>query len=74
MADEVRSTTELSQIAKLNGDFKRNYGALLGAFLYLRSISAARGRSWFWGGLLPVVGSIAFGWLARHGWPPAPSF
>lgn len=74
MADEVQSTSELSKIAKLNGDFKRNYGALLGALLYLRSISAARGRSWFWGGLLSFVGSIALGWLAWHGWTPAPSF
>ncbi|MGY3038256.1 hypothetical protein ACVIIV_007426 [Bradyrhizobium sp. USDA 4354] len=25
--------SELAKIAKLNGDFKRNYGTLLGAFL-----------------------------------------
>lgn len=49
MADELEASFELSKIAKLNGDFRRNYGKLLGAFLYLRSISAARGRSWFLG-------------------------
>ena len=39
MADEVQvSSCDLSRIAKLNGDFRRNYGTLLGAFLYLRSI------------------------------------
>ena len=38
-------SSELVAISKLNGDFKRNYGKLIGAFLYLRSISAARGRT-----------------------------
>ncbi|MDI2077387.1 MULTISPECIES: hypothetical protein [Bradyrhizobium] len=32
MTDDTSS--ELSKIAKLNGDFRRNYGKLLGAFLY----------------------------------------
>ena len=45
-------SSELVEISKLNGDFRRNYGKLIGAFLYLRSVSAARGRSLFWGGLL----------------------
>jgi len=44
--------SELVQISKLNGHFKRNYGKLIGAFLYLRSISAAQGRSFFWKALL----------------------
>jgi hypothetical protein len=39
--------SELVEISKLNGDFKKNYGMLIGAYLYLRSISAARGRSFF---------------------------
>ncbi len=43
MADEVETSCDLSKIAKLNGGFRRNYGTLLWAFLYLRSISAARG-------------------------------
>lgn len=67
MADEV-GVRELSRIAKLNGDFRRNYGLLLGAFLYLRSISAARGRSWFWSGLISLLCSFALSWLARRGW------
>jgi hypothetical protein len=64
MADELESS-ELSKIAKLNGDFRRNYGTLLGAFLYLRSISAARGRSWFWAGLVSMVCSCAIAWLVK---------
>lgn len=65
MTDDTSS--ELSKIAKLNGDFRRNYGTLLGAFLYLRSISAARGRSFFWGGVISIATSIATAWLAQHG-------
>ncbi len=59
--------SELSKIARLNGDFKRNYGTLLGAFLYLRSINAARGRSWFLAGLFSVACSAALAWLGKHG-------
>jgi hypothetical protein len=68
MGDEVETPSDLSNIAKLNGDFRRNYGTFLGAFLYLRSISAARGRSWSWLGLLAVVCSAVLTWLVRHGW------
>lgn len=59
--------SELIEISKLNGDFKRNYGKLIGAYLYLRSISAARGRSFFWSGLLVAVASAAATWLEKHG-------
>ena len=58
--------SELVEISKLNGDFKRNYGKLIGAFLYLRSISAIRGRSYFGSGLLFAV-SIGLAWLKYHG-------
>jgi hypothetical protein len=67
MPDEAESSSELSKIAKLNGDFRKNYGTLLGAFLYLRSISAARGRSWLWGGLFSFACSAALAWLGKHG-------
>lgn len=70
MADESGTSSELSKIAKLNGDFRRNYGTLLGAFLYLRSINAARGRSWFWAGLVSLVCSSGLSWLMRRGWLP----
>ena len=35
--------SELVEISKLNGDFRRNYGKVLGAILYLRSVSR---RAW----------------------------
>ncbi|TCU75852.1 hypothetical protein EDE08_10414 [Bradyrhizobium sp. R2.2-H] len=66
MAGEI-DTSDLSKIAKLNGDFRRNYGILLGAFLYLRSVSAARRRSVFWGGLASVASSAGLAWLWKHG-------
>lgn len=60
-------SSELIEISKLNGDFKKNYGKLIGAFLYLRSISAARGRSFFWIGLISIAWSAALAWLGKHG-------
>jgi hypothetical protein len=66
MAEEFQTSSQLSKIARLNGDFRRNYGILLGAFLYLRSISAARGRSWFWAGLAPIICSVALNWVGKH--------
>ena len=57
--------SELVEISKLNGDFKKNYGKLIGAYLYLRSVSAARGRPYLWCGLLVVVFSTALTWLMR---------
>ena len=63
-------SSELVEISKLNGDFRRNYGKLIGAYLYLRSISAARGRSLLWLALivaafsaLPLLGKLE--WLRQ---------
>jgi hypothetical protein len=59
--------SELVEISKLNGSFKRNYGTFIGAYLYLRSIRAARGGSLFWPGLISIACSAAAPWLLRHG-------
>jgi hypothetical protein len=59
--------SELVEISKLNGDFKKNYGKLIGAYLYLSTISAARRRSFFWTSVISIVCSASLGWLARHG-------
>jgi len=61
------ASSELVEISKLNGDFKRNYGRLIGAFLYLRSISAARGRSILRSGLFLALATASLTWLKRHG-------
>jgi hypothetical protein len=59
--------SELVEISKLNGSFKRNYGTLIGAYLYLRSISAARGRSHLWGGFWFALASVGVTWLEKYG-------
>jgi hypothetical protein len=51
MSDQEAKNSDLVEIAKRNGDFRKNYGLITGAFLYLRSISAARGGSFWWNGL-----------------------
>ncbi len=45
MSERFDTSSELVEISKLNGSFRRNYGTFIGAYLYLRSIGAARGRS-----------------------------
>jgi hypothetical protein len=58
-----KQSSELVEISKLNGDFRRNYGKLIGAYLYLRSISAACGRSFLWTGLFLAICSAGVAWL-----------
>ena len=60
--------SDIVEIAKRNGDFKRNYGTLIGAFLYLRSLSAARGRPLTWAGAILGLIAIALPWLIKSGW------
>jgi hypothetical protein len=38
MAAEIETSSQVLKIAMLNGDFRRNYGALLGALLYSRDL------------------------------------
>ncbi|MBR1192688.1 hypothetical protein [Bradyrhizobium sp. AUGA SZCCT0160] len=67
MSEHLDRSSELVEISKLNGSFKRNYGTLIGAYLYLRSVNAARGQSFFWTGLASVAFSVALAYLAKHG-------
>jgi hypothetical protein len=60
-------SSELVKISKLNGDFRKNYGRLIGAFLYLRSVSAARGRPWFWAAFVCAIVSVGIAWLKQRG-------
>ena len=55
MSDWNAKYSDLVEIAKRNGEFKRNYGVFVGAFLYLRSISAARSPSLWWTSLLAGI-------------------
>ena len=60
-------SSELVEISKLNGDFRKNYGRLIGAYLYLRSVNAVRGRSVLWSGLLLALFSFGLTWLQKRG-------
>lgn len=62
-----RISSELVEISRLNGSFRRNYGTLLGAYLYLRSISAARGGPLMRISISVLVGSIVAVWLKQRG-------
>jgi hypothetical protein len=58
--------SELVEISKLNGSFKRNYGKLIGGYLYLRSIGATRGRFSLWGSVWLAIASVVAAWLGKH--------
>ena len=66
MSDQ-NAGSDLLEIAKRNGDFRKNYGMIIGAYLYLRTVSAAGGRSLFWSGSLLAAVAASLGWLQRHG-------
>jgi hypothetical protein len=44
------AASDLLEVVKRNGDFRKNYGMVIGGYLYVRSIRAACGRS-VWRGL-----------------------
>ncbi len=66
---EQSGRTDLVHISRLNGDFRRNYGPLLGAYLYLRSIDAVRQRPFRWIGIVSLIGSVAVAAFVRQGHP-----
>jgi len=59
MSDRDVTHSDLVEIAKRNGDFRKNYGLIVGAILYLRSINAARPRLFSW---QTSIASIAVVW------------
>ena len=55
--------SDLMEIAKRNGDFRKKLGVIVGAILYLRSISAARPRLFWWQALLAALtAALGFWW------------
>ena len=68
----AEQNSELIELSRLHGDFKRNYGKLVGAYRYLRylrSVSAVRGRSYFWNGFFVTALTAGLAWLERYGVP-----
>ena len=68
MTEPEKPLSDVVEIAKRNGDFRRNYGTVIGAFLYLRSLSAARGRSLTWAGAILGLIALVLPWLAKIHW------
>ena len=62
VSDRDVTHSDLVEIAKRNGDFRKNYGVLVGAFLYLRSINAARPRLFWWQGFMAGLASVLGFW------------
>jgi hypothetical protein len=60
--------SNLVEIAKRNGEFRRNYGLLVGALLYLRSLSAACGRPVGWTGLILGLMAAALSLASKLDW------
>jgi len=61
VSDREVTYSDLVEIAKRNGDFRKNYGVVVGAILYLRSINAARPRLFWWQALMAAVAGAASG-------------
>ena len=68
MTEPVQPLSDVVEIAKRNGDFRRNYGTVIGAFLYMRSLSAARGRSFTLPGAILALIALALPWLTKIQW------
>jgi hypothetical protein len=64
VSDRDVTHSDLVEIAKRNGDFRKNYGVLVGAILYLHSINAARPRL-FWSQALLAALAAACGFWWR---------
>jgi hypothetical protein len=61
MSDREAIHSDLVEIAKRNGDFRKNYGLIVGAILYLRSVNAVRPRLFWWQALITAV-ALGFWW------------
>lgn len=68
MSGSLQQHSDLVEIARRNGDFRRNYGILIGAFLYLRSLNAARGRAFTWAGVVLGLLAASLPWVSKLGW------
>jgi hypothetical protein len=66
MSEKPEQSCDLIEISRLNGEFSRNYGVVIGAYLYLRSIDAASQRSFSWMRLGSLLWSAILTWCGRH--------
>lgn len=68
---ERSQPSDLVEIARRNGDFRQNYGLVIGAFLYLRSLNAVSRRSLTCTGVILGLIAVAWPWISKRGrcWP-----
>ena len=66
MSEELKDTN-LVEVVKRNGDFRRNYGMLVGSLLYLRSLSAARRGSVFWNAAIALATAVLVAIVQKYG-------
>lgn len=69
MSHQDAKYSDLVEIAKRNGEFRKNYGPWLGALLYWLSIRSARPRSFWLRGLLVAAPTIVITLLNKFGLP-----
>jgi hypothetical protein len=68
----VVPNSDLVEIARRSGDFKKHYGKWLGSILYLCSVNAAAGRRPFlWAGLVSL-GTAAASLVLKYVVPSLP--
>ncbi|WP_156175708.1 hypothetical protein [Bradyrhizobium sp. LTSP849] len=63
------SDSDLVEIAKQTGEFKKHYGKYWGGFIQLRLANKASGRRPFLWGWLVSIGTVLGGLLVRYALP-----
>jgi hypothetical protein len=68
MTEPGQKHSDLVEILRRNDDFRKNWGVPIGAFLYLRSLSALRQRPFSRAGLILALIAAALPWAAKLDW------
>jgi hypothetical protein len=67
VSEHDAKNSDLVEIAKRNGDFRKNYGPIIGAILYWRSIGATRPRLPWWNAPIIALLTVVAGWRSTGG-------
>jgi hypothetical protein len=68
MTEPGQKYSDFVEILRRHGEFRKNWGVLIGAVLYLRSLSAVRSRSFSWADLILGLIAAALPWAAKLDW------
>lgn len=58
--------SDFFDLLKHNGDFRKHYGLIIGAYLYALSLRTICGRPFPWLSTFLAVFAASVGWLAMH--------